>query len=452
MDGQKRRVNEAHLYPPGCPGGPVVAIRVRGSILVVAVVAIVLASFAAVLISHLYPELGESSQAGSGRPRQGLEISKPFPRPDRDRPQISRQPEPRAVEARTAVIRRDAAAIEAECQRAAGGDWDAWQVATAPYRAALTARVQGLKRLGISEYDPQASRYEPLAGRDDFPLFEIDPPDNLNYLYEPATLDDFRQHCPVRSICRWLRRQGIDLIFVPVPKMTEVYVEHFLDPCPADGIIGPHVRHTLLELLGQDVEVIDALPMFRPLRDTPGDFLYNTADTHWSLRAMRIVAKEVAGRIGRYEFGRAAQAAPPFVKVVPGEFALAHVLPHPPGRRIAPSNGIETLSERQKQIADTGQPRHFEDLFLPDGKSVRNEPHSPVLVIGNSFADYFCDQLVKEMNLPITWRIGHNTTTEAFCDFLREPELLAYCRVVVWVIADQHMTRFKTLPGPVTAE
>jgi hypothetical protein len=419
------------------------AIRTRRFVLVAAVVAIVGACFVAVVIDRLYPESGATPPAGSGVAPHGYEISKGLPRPDRGQPQVSRQPEPAAVDARAAVIRRDAAAIEAECRRAAGGDWDRWQLDTAPYRAALKARVGALRRVTASEY-------EPLTGRLDFPLFEINPPENLNYLYDPATLDDFRRRRPLSAVCRWLRRQGIDLIFVPVPKMTEVYVEHFLDPCPADGVIAPHVRHTLLELLGQDVEVIDALPMFRPLRDTEGEFLYNAADTHWSLRAMRIVAKEIAGRIGRYDFGRAARGAAPIVKVVPGKFAIENGSPHPAGKRIAPGNGLKSLSRRQQDLAEKGQPRSYEDLFRPDGRPLLNDPRSPVLVIGNSFADYFCDQLVKEINLPITWRIAHNTTTEAFADFLREPELLARCRVIVWVLADQHMTRFKPLPGPIT--
>ena len=53
------------------------------------------------------------------------------------------------------------------------------------------------------------------------------------------------------------------------------------------------------------------------------------------------------------------------------------------------------------------------------------------------------------MNLPIARRIGGHNTTEAFADFLREPELLDRARVVVWVLTEHHLTRFRPLPGPI---
>ena len=238
-----------------------------------------------------------------------LVISSNLPEPDVPRLREFRQSQPRppellAREARSAVLRADAEAIEAECRHAAGGDWDRWQQDTAPYRAALKARIAGLQRL-------PTSGCVPLPGLLDFPLVESRPAEVLSYLYDPATLDGFRHNRQVLAVCRWLGRQGIDLILVPAPRMTEVYVEQFVDPVPADGIIAPHVRRTLLELLGQDVEVVDGLRLLRAARDRDGEFLYNAADTHWALRGIQAIAREVAGRIARYDFGRAAHDGPP---------------------------------------------------------------------------------------------------------------------------------------------
>src|SRR5262249_26047759 len=143
---------------------------------------------------------------------------------------------PRAVELRSAYISAAAAAIEAECYAAAGGDWSLWLAQTAAPRATFGCRV------------------EALVGRDGFPLFEMWPYENLQYLHDPDSILTFRKSHIVQAASRWLAKRGIDLIFVPVPKMAEVYAEHFPYPCPEDGVVGPHVRQALLELLDDGVE------------------------------------------------------------------------------------------------------------------------------------------------------------------------------------------------------
>jgi SGNH hydrolase-like domain, acetyltransferase AlgX len=372
------------------------------------------------------------------------------PRPVLLPPPEAKEAEPYAVAAREAVIRRDADAIRAECQRAAGGDWERWQRDTAPYRAALKAKIDALKTLENPKGNSPEGRVEPLAGRDGFPLFEVDARKYLRCLYEPESLDGFRKDRPVLAAHRWLRERGIDLIFVPVPKMTEVYAEHFLDPCPPDGVIAPHVRKTLLELLDAGVEVVDGFPLYRSVRDADAEYLYNTADSHWTPRGMRIMAKEVADRIVRYKFGARARYGIPIVKTefVPYGFPLAPGEDPRPG--IGSQYGWSTLSYEQQQRAAKVQTTSMSHVTLLDGR----EPfsvESPVVIIGNSFVPYFNEQLAKETNLTINTRWRASTTTEDFGDFLREPELLRNCRVLVWISTEKHLTDYKPLPPPVAA-
>jgi hypothetical protein len=355
-----------------------------------------------------------------------------------------RQPEQRAVEARANFIHRDAVAIQAECQRSAGGNWAKWQQDTAPYRAHLKAKIDALKEVPYSGLDSPDARYQPLEGRNGFPLFELKSREYLNYLYEPEKLDDFRRDRPVLAVHRWLRDRGIDLIFVPVPKMTEVYVEHFLDPCPPDGIIAPQVRQTLLELLKEDVEAIDGTKLFRSLRDTDAEYLYHTADSHWAPRGMRIMAKEIADRIERYKFGARARYGLPVVKASPASYPFDENLP-----RYGFFGGWNALSAEQKKRALAVQPRTLAEVRTQGGREPPDDPTSPVLVIGNSYVYRFREQLVKELNLLTATRAEPNQTTEAFADFLRDPQLLAHCRVVVWIITNHHLTRFKPLPKPI---
>jgi len=86
---------------------------------------------------------------------------------------------------------------------------------------------------------------------------------------------------------------------------------------------------------------------------------------------------------------------------------------------------------------------------MQDGERPPDDPNSPVMVMGHSFVPKFREQLIKELNLLIYTRAFDHQTTESFADFLRDPELLAHCRVLVWICTTQHMTWFHPLPPQV---
>jgi hypothetical protein len=341
------------------------------------------------------------------------------------------------------VIRRDSEALRAECRRAAGGDWDKWQRDTAPYRAALKAKLDTLKTKVQPHMILPECNCEVLEGKGGFPLFETAPTIHLRHLYDPASLDGFRRERPVAAAHRWLRQRGIDLIFVPVPKMTEVYADRILDPCPPDAVIAPRVRQALLELLEDGVEVVDGLPLFRAARDPDPEYLYNTADPHWAPRAMTLMARELAGRVARYRFGADARRESPIVQTSPGPFSIVG-LGFASGVNI--QLGWPALTERQRELAASVQPTTLPHVTLPDGQTPADDPASPVLVIGHSYVTNFRERLIKELNLLTRTRWAPGQTTEGFADFLREPELLDGCRVLVWITTTRHLIDFKPLP------
>jgi hypothetical protein len=361
-------------------------------------------------------------------------------------------PEPQAAEARHKIIHRDADAIRGECQRAAGGDWDRWQRETEPYRAALKARLDTLKTFDPPPTKSYDCRYEPLAPKDDFPLVEVSPRDFLSYLVKPDAFDAFRKDRPVQAVHRWLQKRGIDLIFVPVPKMTEVYVEHFLNKYPADGIIAPVVRRTLLELLDADVEVADGFPLFRALRETDSEYLYNTADSHWAPKGMRIIARELADRIARYDFGQRARYGMPIFKATVGP----HVIP---GASLDGQFGQTTsqyawpvLTPEQRERAAKAQAKSGTHLQQFDGRPVEDDPDSPVVLMGNSYVLGFREVLIKELNLRIRsqWRAAG--ATDLFYEYWRDPKSLESVKVLIWMTTDQHIPIFRELPEGIAAE
>jgi hypothetical protein len=343
-------------------------------------------------------------------------------------------------------VAHDAETIRRECQRAADGDWERWEADTSRYRDALKARIDRLHTFDAAEATRRHGKSEPLAGRAGFPLFEIDPADNLAHVYDPAGAADFRRKREVLAAHRWLGARGIDLIFVPVPKMAEVYAEEFSDPCPADGTLAPHLRQALLELLESDVEVVDVFALLRPWRQPDPDYLYNTADTHWSPRGMRIAARDVARRVARYDFGHRAREAPAVVSSAPGAFDI-----HGPSNAMTPGDmpfqgGWLTLNDAQRALAERAQTRACERVTLPGGRIPSGDSACPLLLIGNSYGFNFRELLMKETNLLLQSRLYNGMTTEVFADFLRAPEALDGVRVVVWVTTEQQMCRLKPMP------
>jgi hypothetical protein len=360
-----------------------------------------------------------------------------------------RPPEPAAVQSRATAISQNKAEILAECQHAAGGDWQRWERETMPYRAALKARLDDVKPFDPVREPWLKDKTRVLEGRDGFPLFEVEPRKNLDYLYDSESLDHFRKNRAVLAAHLWFRQRGIDLILVPVPKMTEIFIEHFIDPCPPDGIIAPHVRQTLLELLNEGVEVVDAIPLFRRVRDADAECLYNTADIHWGPRAMRVMAKEVADRIQRYDFGAEARSAAPIVTSTPGSFDIQLVPSSVRPGDLPRMDGWMSLTAQQRSRAAAVQPRTIPHVTLLDGREPDDDPKSPVLLMGNSFVVNFREQLIKQMNLRVRTRWSGGQTTEGFSTLLREPEVLDGCRVAVWMTTEQQMAHFSIMPEPI---
>ena len=337
------------------------------------------------------------------------------------------------VPTRASLIRETIESLRAECQRNANGDWDRWTEALAPVRADLTAQIRAGKALNPTATGYFEARSPVLEGRDHFPLFESAPDHYLLHVVEPASLDSFRKERAVAAGARWLERQGIDVIFVPVPKMTEVYPEYFTDHCPSDRIIAPRVRQAILELLEDDVEVVDLWYAFQAERDTDPEPLYQPADPHWSPRAQSIAARLVAARLKRYDFVTKAQAAPPICEGASLPFAAASA-----------GAAFQALNPDQQKRAEKHQPRssRIPQKYL----GAQFDDSAAVACIGDSYNYGFMELLGRELNLPVRLLTGGGHTTHAFKDFLRNPDTLKDCKVVIWLVCHSSLKADWPLP------
>ena len=236
---------------------------------------------------------------------------------------------------------------------------------------------------------------------------------------------------------------GVDLIFAPVPKMIAVYVEHFLQPCPPTGIIAPHVRKTLLEMLEKTSKSSTACGCF-PHRDDDSEFLYNTCDPHWARGACGSWPRRLPADPG-CRFGSRARYALPMFTTLTAPYLI---------QRYPAASAITWVGRRwgaRQEIASKAQTTNHVDVRTLDGQPVPDDPASPVLIIGNSFVRNFREQLCREMNLAPNTLAGDLQSTAAFRGLLRKPQFLEHVRVIVWISTEDQMTNFTPLPEPILA-
>jgi alginate O-acetyltransferase complex protein AlgJ len=312
--------------------------------------------------------------------------------------------------------------IERECEVHGGGDWNRWFAAWAPFRAALARKVIALKPYNRAAEGPVDARCALLEADGDPPLFETCPVMYLRYLYAPANLGRYietRRALPaMKTVAAWLRTRGIDLIVVPVPKMTEVYADRIGLGAPPGMVVAPQSRRLLLELLKADVEVVDLLPAFLEARGSSPEPLYRPVDPHWGPRGMAMAAKEIGERLKRYEFVRTAQAEPPGYTVTAGT-------------EYQPGAGYPALDPQQKRRVEEALTSRM--VNVGEGSKKIFSSDAAVIFIGDSYNYGLLPLVVREINMPIRHIIGGGHTTEAIRDFVRDPTLLHNCRVVVWV-------------------
>jgi hypothetical protein len=344
---------------------------------------------------------------------------------------------PNPAAERADAVRSTLDVLRAQCVRAAGGDWDRWVKDLEPFRQAIRRRIAAAgpeKREGRFF----ESKYPALDAIDDFPLVEPAPDYYLRYLLEPNCLEGFRKGRPVPLVASWLKAQGIDLLFVPVPKMTEVHPEHFA-ACAEDRVAAPAVRRLMAELLESDVEVVDLLPLFLAVRDQ-GDPLYQSADPHWSPFGQALGARLIADRLKRYPFIRQAQASAPAWRRVEIPF-----------KPFTEAPAYDALTDRQRERAAQAWPTLKPQILLgEEGKKIFVSAESPVVLIGDSYNNGLSEELGRELNLPVhpLWAAGQ--TSQPFKEFLRDPDLLKRCKVVVWLVCNTNLMNPWPLPATVS--
>ena len=230
-----------------------------------------------------------------------------------------------------------------------------------------------------------------------------------------------------------LAARGIRLIVVPVPGKESIHPEMLTSrESRTDSAISPETRELLDALKAADVDVVDLFAAFTAAKRPVAAPLYLAQDTHWSPAGMELAAHLVALRI-------AASTA-----VQPGGVIYLSK-PAPVDR-----TGDLVRMLRVPRIERGTQVEHAacEQITGDDGRPYRDDPASPVLVIGDSFlriyetdepgAAGFVAHLAAELKRPLSSLVSDGgASTLVRQELSRRPALLAKTKVVVWEFVER---------------
>lgn len=236
-----------------------------------------------------------------------------------------------------------------------------------------------------------------------------------------------------------LKARGIELVVVPVPPKAAIYPEKIVpgfdlrshDPAPV-------LRQFYEKLRAAGIDVLDLSPVLIQNREHPRGAVFCKTDSHWSGIGCVLAAQAIA------EHARRKLAAPAVRKEYVSDWNevqingdLAGLLP-PEARK----PGLEKISVQS--VSEKGT-----------GATVEPDPHSPVLLLGDShtlvYHDFLAeragliDQLALELGFvpDVIGTRGSGATPvriNLYRRSLRDPGYLAKKKMVVWCFAAREFT------------
>lgn len=247
---------------------------------------------------------------------------------------------------------------------------------------------------------------------------------------------------PVAAIVAWrdaLASQGIQLLVVPVPNKESIYPDRLTRRSPPPpGKLSPVTRDLFTRLQSAGVDFLDLFTAFREARAGGADAaapLYLVQDSHWSPAGLRLAAQAAATRL--LERGWVQQGTREYTE------EPTHVRRH----------GDMVLMLRSRALERHVEPETVACTRIVEartGQPCRDEPHSEVLVLGDSFLRIlesdepgsagFLSHLSHQLRQPVACLIADGgASTLVRQELHRRPALLARKRVVIWEFVERDL-------------
>jgi len=291
-----------------------------------------------------------------------------------------------------------------------------------------------------------------VVGRDGWLFYKPD----VRYLVEPGGRGS-REETPLSAILTFrnqLARRGIRLMVLPAPGKPSVYPDKLSRrPLSAERSAECPARQLIRGLREAGVETIDLFETFRQLReserpDLPGPY-YLLRDTHWSGTAARIAAESVARRIRNLAWIESGAV----------QYSVRTVWVN-----------RQTDIVRMMRLPEIGRQLSYEEVRCDQvvrtgsGNLYRDDPNSPVLVLGDSFlriyetdeprAAGFIAHLARALGLPLASLINDGgASTLVRQELSRRADLLRGKKLVIWEFVERDILfgtqgwKYVPLPG-----
>jgi hypothetical protein len=332
-------------------------------------------------------------------------------------------------------------ALQAELD-GAGGSWSAWAERVKPLHAAIRR-----------ELSRRPKALHALIGRDGFLFYRR----SLEYVVggdlqaQPATKNPFPT---IVAFKRYLARHGVDFLLVPVPTKAEVYPDRLLAPKLLGGKLprlNPYGRKLLAELGTAGVEVVDLLPAYLAARAEDGkseEPLYQTQDTHWTDRGLRLAAALIGARVKRY----------------PWYWIVARQGIDYRQKRVT----FTAFGDLHSRLAAAEQRRYRpqtligQQVLRPDGTPYEDDAASPIVLLGDSFTGVYqlmgCNHagvsahVAREIRAPLDLMMSYGGGPNVRQQLLSRGEgALRRKRLLIWLFAARDLYNYWDDWAPVPA-
>lgn len=265
----------------------------------------------------------------------------------------------------------------------------------------------------------------------------------VRYLIEPYSpdADESSIFDAILSFRDDLAQRGIMLLVMPAPNKASVYPELLADRAAVTtGSVNSATRHVMARLKQAGVEVIDLFELYAEApKSNNGPLHYLAQDSHWSPEGMRLAADAVAERMveaGYVDRGTRRYGLKPVSVDRYGDVLRMMRVPQ-----------VERLLEPQamncSQVIDVGTGRPYKD-----------DPNSPVLVLGDSFlrifehdepgSGGFVSHLARNLGFALSSVINDGgASTLVRQQVASRPALLEGKKIVIWEFVERDI-RFGT--------
>lgn len=282
-----------------------------------------------------------------------------------------------------------------------------------------------------------------VMGREGWLFYRPD----VRHLVERGSLDEAFH--AIMAFHKELGRRGIRLLVLPVPGKPAIYPDKLTSRVNGTGALESHTRELLARLERSGVEAVDLFALFERMRRNT-DAVYLLRDTHWSGESARVAAELVAARIRERGW-------------IPGGSVEYTTRELRVNRRSDVARMIRAPGVEAAYPAE--EVRCEQVIEGASGAPYRDDPHSPVLILGDSFlrmyqtdeprAAGFIAHLARALRLPVASLVNDGgASTLVRQELFRRPQLLHAKRLVIWEFVERDISYgaegWKQVPLPPT--